>query len=373
MTDTDLGIRFIVEPAGWQLTESERALLRDLKPAGIMLRKRNFRHELPYDEWLSTYAQLLTECRQAIGRASIIVSVDHEGGGVHRFPPPITRFPYAATYGASPEAVFQVASGMGIELASLGINLSFSPVADIHSNVANPVINERAYGTTAKEVIAAAVACARALRQQGVVPCAKHFPGHGDTASDSHFAVPVLARTRRELESRELLPFKALIDDGIEMIMSAHLMVPEIDGSNQATVSPAIMTDLLRVQLGFSGLSIADALGMQGIHGAVRSGSFPALGHKAGLDLFLVVGDTVSIADACSLRNQFADALSQGELDVRSVLATEERIGRFLASLAQPQVSKLSTDILAKNSALANTLAANAPWSSFRFNPVGFE
>jgi beta-N-acetylhexosaminidase len=369
----DPGIRFIVEPSGLTLTAAEREQLRELKPAGIMLRKRNFYHDRPYQEWLRSYAALLQECRDAIGRPSIIVSIDHEGGAVHRVPNPITRFPYAATYGAVVDAVFEVATAMGEELATLGVNVSFSPVADIHSNPNNPVINERAFGTEASQVASAAIAFARGVRQHGIVPCAKHFPGHGDTANDSHYTLPSLPYSLEQLKKRELIPFKALIDEGIEMIMSAHLMVPAIDPENQATISRSILTDLLRGSLGFRGLTIADALGMKGIHGVVTGGAFPILAHRAGLDLFLMVGDTVSITDALELRDQFSDALIKGEIDGMSAQETERRIGQFLATLPQHTVSELPAETLARHAALAHTLAANAPWSSFRFDPVGFD
>lgn len=369
----DIGIRFIVEPSGTQLREDEKALLRDLKPAGIMLRKRNFRHDLPYGEWLQIYARLIEECRVAIGRTSIVVSVDHEGGAVHRFPNPITRFPYAATYGSEPEAVRGVAAAMGGELAALGVNLSFSPVADIHSNPRNPVINERAFGTEPSQVSKAAIACMQGLQQHGVMACAKHFPGHGDTAEDSHYALPIVGGSREQLGQRELLPFRALIEAGIEMIMSAHIMVPALDSANQATISPAILTDLLRNELGFNGLVIADALGMKGIHGTVTSGTFAVQAHRAGLDLFLVVGDTVSLHDALSLRNEFAKAIERDEIDRTSVLTVEQRINRFIEVLPQHPVHALSSETLLQHANLAQRLSGNAPWSRFVFDPVGFD
>lgn len=372
-TDIDLGIRFIVEPSGTQLTSDEGTLLRDLRPAGIMLRRRNLEQGSSYREWLQRYSALLVDCRDAIGRSSIIVSVDHEGGAVHRYPEPITRFPFAATYGSAPDAVLEVAIAMGEELAALGVNVSFSPVADIHSNPKNPVINERAFGTTATQVEAAAVACARGLRQSGVIPCAKHFPGHGDTSEDSHYSSPVVAQARDILQQRELAPFKALIGDGIEMIMTAHLMVPAIDPDNQATISKVILTDILRSELGFNGITIADALGMHGIHSVVTGGTFPVRAHRAGLDIFLVAGDTVSIADAVRMRDEYAAAISQGEVDQASARSTSERLTQFLSTLPQHAVRELSPEILARHAALARNLASNAPWSCFKFQPVGFE
>jgi len=369
----DLGLRFIVETSAPQLSEKEARELQDLRPAGIMLRKRNFKQSEPYESWLNTYKTLIDSCRQAIGRDSIIVSVDHEGGGVHRFPEPITRFPYAATYGANPDCVFEVSSMMGEELAALGINVSFSPVADIHSNPSNPVINERAFGTSQSVVAAAAVACARGIRQQGVVPCAKHFPGHGDTAADSHYALPLLSGTRAQLEERELAPFKELIGDGIELIMTAHIIVPELDSENQATISKHILTDLLRDKLGFKGLTVADALGMRGIQDAVNSDQFGIKAHTAGLDLFLFVGDTVSISDAIHLRNRIENAVLSSELNSTSLFETEQRIKSFLSTLPQNKVKEVEPDILARHGALAKKLKENAPWSDFNFERVGFD
>jgi beta-N-acetylhexosaminidase len=261
---------------------------------------------------------------------------------------------------------------MGEELAALGVNLSFAPVADIHSNPRNPVINERAFGIEPQQVSKAAVACMQGLQQHGVVACAKHFPGHGDTADDSHYALPVVAHSIEQLEQRELVPFKALIDQGIEMVMSAHIMVPALDPLNQATISWTILTQLLREKLGFKGLVIADALGMQGIHGTVTSGTFSVQAHRAGLDLFLVVGDTVSIGDGISLRDEFVKALKSGEIELASVRATEQRISRFLESLPQQVVRQLPAETLLQHANLAQKLSGNAPWSRFVFDPVGF-
>jgi beta-N-acetylhexosaminidase len=347
-------------------------MLSDLKPAGIMLRKRNFLQNEPYDAWRAEYAELLAEVRAAIGRPHIIVCVDHEGGGVHRFPEPITRFPYPAVYGSSLQAVESVSTAMARELYSLGVNISFSPVADIHSNPENPVINQRAFGTTASQVGEAASVCAAALRQGGVVPCAKHFPGHGDTATDSHFAVPVLAQTLTDLQQRELIPFQRLVNEGIEMVMSAHLMVPLVDPDNQATISHRILTELLRTQMGFRGITITDALGMKGILDVVMSGSFVSRAHHAGLDLFLMAGDVVTLRDSITLRDELVRNVNAGVIDDRSMASVQSRVVAFLAALPQYPVSTLSSEDITKHHELCATLAKNAPWKGFVFNPQGF-
>lgn len=369
----DIGLRFIVEPSGPTLSVQESELLTALRPAGIMLRKRNFLHDQPYDIWRNQLAELLSDVRAAIGRPRIIVSIDHEGGAVHRFPAPITRFPYAAAYGSSQEAVVAVAQAMALELSATGVNLSYAPVADIHSNAANPVINQRAFATSASAVADAACLFARTLRHGGVVPCAKHFPGHGDTAVDSHYTVPVVACSRTELEARELVPFRALVRDGIEMVMSGHLVVPALDADNQATVSSAVMTDVLRGELGFAGLAIADALGMKGIYDVVMSGAFAPRAHRAGLDLFLMAGDTVSLEDACRVGDEMQRAADAGSLDFESMKAVEQRIESFLETLPQHPVSEIDAQILQSHAGLAETLAKNAPFSDFVFSPAGFD
>lgn len=370
--DCDPGMRFIVEPSSTRLSSEEALMLSDLKPAGIMLRKRNFLQNEPYDVWRAEYQKLLADVRIAIGRPHIIVCVDHEGGAVHRFPEPITRFPYPAVYGSSPQAVEAVSAAMAQELCSLGVNISFSPVADIHSNPTNPVINQRAFGATASQVTEAALMCATTLRRGGVVPCAKHFPGHGDTATDSHFAVPVLTHSLSELQQRELIPFQRLIDEGIEMVMSAHLMVPQVDADNQATISRRMLTDLLRAQMGFRGVTITDALGMKGILDVVMSGSFVSRAHNAGLDLFLMAGDVVTLRDSITLRDELVRDLNAGVLDEHSMATVQGRLEAFLSALPQHPVTSLSPEQVANNRALCETLAKNTPWKEFVFDPHGF-
>ncbi len=370
--ELDLGLRFIVEPSGTSLTADEATALKALKPAGIMLRKRNFAQTKSYPEWLAEYSQLLHETREAIGRPNIIVSIDHEGGNVHRFPPPISRFPYPALYARNLKAVEQVASMMARELRASGVNLSFSPCADIHSNPQNPVINQRSFGQNAQDVAESACVFADALRRGGVVPCAKHFPGHGDTSTDSHYALPVVAKTLGELKNQEFLPFNALIASGIEMIMSAHLMVPAIDPDNQATLSPAIMGQILRQELSFRGITIADALGMKAIHESLSSGSFAERAHAAGIDLFLMVGDTVSIKDALAIRDEWKRSRSLST-ERQSLGEVQARLEAFLSSLPQYSVTPLDQKTLDAHQALAAELATNSAWSTFDFNPVGFD
>lgn len=368
-----LGLRFIVEPEGPVLTAKEKELLADLKPLGVMFRRRNFVQNVPYKEWLDAYKELVAEIRVAIGRPQVIFCIDHEGGDVHRFPPPVTRFPYAMTYGSSVETVRAVSEAMAVELASLGINLTFSPVADVHSNPKNPVIHQRAFSTDPQEVARAAVASANEFRVRGVLPCAKHFPGHGDTAVDSHFSLPLVSRDKESLQQCELVPFKALIDSGIEMIMTAHLVVSHLDPNNQATVSPVIINQLLRDELGFNGVTIADALGMKAIVDDLRSKTFARRAHLAGLDIFLVAGDVLSIEDALLLRDELRDGIQSGALHEGSMRSALLRIDTLLRSTKTNHVEQLSEETLNRHQILSDEISRRNASVAFDFSPKGFE
>jgi len=367
----DPGLRFIVEPKSFALSAEERSQLADLKPAGVMFRKRNFLQapDVPYQEWLSAYRELLSDICKTTKRDSLIISIDHEGGRVHRLPPPITRFPYPAFYSASDGAIESVAHAMGIELRSLGINVSFSPVCDIHSNPKNPVIHHRAFGETALEVSERTQRFAQALLSEGVFPCAKHFPGHGDTESDSHFSVPVVNASLEELRSRELVPFQNLIQNGIEMVMSAHIALPKIDSVNQATLSSKIMKDLLRGELGFNGVSVADALGMAAVRGDLAASSFSVRAHNAGIDLLLMVGDSVSLGDALRCR----DDLVSCECDQESLMESQVRIELLLEKLPMHQVVELGSEVFERHEVLRASLGSNREWEKFELVLPGFE
>lgn len=225
------------------LHERDRALLADLRPAGVILFKSNFLHDKAYEPWLHAHAQLIDDVRRVIGRPRLFIGIDHEGGRVCRTPAPITRFSYAAHWAEQSAAVGRA---MGIELASLGVNLNFAPVLDIHSNPVNPVIGKRAFGTTEEQVRRAALPFVSAMQSEGVIACGKHFPGHGDTAQDSHHELPVLNLDLAALRRRELKPFAAAIEAGIHMIMTSHIMLPQVDPISPVTLSRRFNHDLLR-------------------------------------------------------------------------------------------------------------------------------
>lgn len=365
------GKNFLVEPSGTKLADEELRLLEWLQPSAIMLRKRNFLEGADYSEWLTAYETLLSQCRQVIEHESLIVSIDHEGGRVIRPPEPITRFPYAARWGDSSAAV---ATAMSEELRSLGVNVNFAPVADIHSNPENPVINERAFGRTPEDVSRRAVEFALALQNGGIAPCAKHFPGHGDTKVDSHWQLPVVDLSLQELRNRELRPFQALIDAGVQMIMTAHIVFPQIDAENKATVSRKILNDILREEMGFKGVVIADALGMAAAVDTLTQRQTVAKAINAGLDIFLVAGDGVGISDAVNMAKLMEEAVAYGEVEPSVIEASQHRVDSFCKLLPQYSVQALSSEVLEQNRLLSEKLSQSQLWSSeFNLSLPGFE
>ena len=320
------------------LDPRDRALLSELRPAGVVLFKSNFRHDLPYLDWLPVYARLLEEVRGAIGRERILIAIDHEGGRVCRTPPPMTRFSYAAHWAAQASAV---GHAMGTELASLGINLSFAPVLDIHSNPTNPVIGLRAFSETPERVAESALAFMTALQAEGVLACGKHFPGHGDTDRDSHLELPVLRQDLAALGARELKPFEAAIHAGIPMLMTAHILLPAIDAQAPATSSRRINQEVLREQLGFHGVIVTDDIGMQAVSQRFEDPVAAVEVLAAGADLLMLCAHWTD-TDRC---RGFARALlaagQDGRLDAGALEQSRRRIGTLLARARQAGVSTL--------------------------------
>src|SRR5262249_50134167 len=193
----------------------------------------------------------LTEALRA-ERRDVLVAIDEEGGDVTRLDAATgSSYPGAAALGVidDTDLTEAVAAAMGNDLAAVGVNFDLAPVADVNSNPSNPIIGIRSFGATPELVARHVAAFVHSLQEAGVAACAKHFPGHGDTEADSHLELPTIKVDRDTLAARELVPFRAAIEAGARSIMTAHIVVPALDG-RPATTSSAILTGLLRDELG---------------------------------------------------------------------------------------------------------------------------
>lgn len=266
---------------GPELDVDTRELYRDIPFAGVTL----FRQNAGDPEAMRSLVRTLHGLDPDFPP---LVAIDHEGGRVHRLAAPFTHFPPSATVAAHGlDAVRAVARAMARELAATGIDLTFAPVLDVASNPSNPIIGDRAFGSTPGTSATAALAAFRAIRAVGLVTCGKHFPGHGDTATDSHLELPMVARGRRSLERVELAPFRRAVVARVPMLMTAHVHYPALDPTLPATLSPAILTRLLRRRLGFRGVIASDDLEMRAIADQWSAGESAVMALAAGCDLLL--------------------------------------------------------------------------------------
>ena len=206
-----------------------------------------------------------------------------------------------------------------------GLNWVLGPVCDVNNNPANPVINVRAWGEEPTTAGALVAAFQRGLARGGVLGCAKHFPGHGDTASDSHLDLPVLPHNRERLEQVEFPPFRAAIAAGVDSVMTAHLLLPQLDPQQPATLSSIVLTDLLRGALGFNGLVVTDALVMEAITARHGPADAAVLAFEAGADLILMP------ADADAAISGISQAIAQGRIPIQRLHAALRRRRKALA------------------------------------------
>jgi beta-N-acetylhexosaminidase len=278
-----VGQRFMVGFDGLEASADVKRLIADFGVGSVILFARNV--DRP-----EQVAELVREL-QGIARDSghdlpLLVAVDQEGGRVQRLRGPWTVWPSLRAVGRTGSE--ELARGMGhaiaVELVACGIRCNFAPVVDVDSNPRNPVIGDRSFGDDPDLVGRLGRAMIEGLQEKGVVASAKHFPGHGDTDVDSHFDLPAVDHSRSRLEDVELRPFRRAIDAGVATIMTAHVLVRELDPELPATLSPRVIDGLLRRELKYEGVVVSDDLEMQAVSRGWGS-TAAVLAAKAGCDL----------------------------------------------------------------------------------------
>ncbi|MFD3548596.1 glycoside hydrolase family 3 protein [Streptomyces sp. NPDC058655] len=250
-------------------------------------------------------------------RDEVLVAIDEEGGDVTRLEVRGgSSFPGNLALGAvdDTDLTRAVAHELGRRLAECGVNLNWAPSADVNSNPDNPVIGVRSFGADTHLAARHTAAYVEGLQAAGVAACTKHFPGHGDTNVDSHHALPRIDVDLDTLQARELVPFKAAIEAGTRAVMSAHILVPALDPTRPATLSPQILTGLLRKELGYDGLIVTDGMEMHAIAGTygIERGSVLAI--AAGADAICVGGGLADEATVLRLRDALVAAVREGTL-----------------------------------------------------------
>ncbi|MET9961293.1 glycoside hydrolase family 3 N-terminal domain-containing protein [Streptomyces sp. NPDC006326] len=275
-------------------------------------------------------------------RDDVLVAIDEEGGDVTRLEVRGgSSFPGNLALGAVDDTALTrgVARELGRRLAECGVNLNWAPSADVNSNPDNPVIGVRSFGADTALAARHTAAYVEGLQAAGVAACTKHFPGHGDTNVDSHHALPRIDVDLDTLQVRELIPFKAAIEAGTRAVMSAHILVPALDPTRPATLSPQILTGLLRKELGYEGLIVTDGMEMNAIAGTYGIERGSALALAAGADAICVGGGLADEATVLRLRDALVAAVREGTLPEERLADAAARVRELAAWTRQARAA----------------------------------
>ena len=304
----------------------------------------------------------LTNYYQSIAKTPILVTIDGEYGLGMRLDS-VPKFPYAITMGAmkNTEAAYQMGLAVGEQHKRLGVHVNYAPVVDVNNNPNNPVIGFRSFGEDKYRVANMGIAYMKGMQDAGIMACAKHFPGHGDVAVDSHLDLPVINKTRSQLEEMELYPFREMIKAGVQSVMVAHLSIPSIDnGLHRATsISKNAVNGLLRNDLGFKGLTFTDALEMKGVAKYFPGGTIAVEALIAGNDMLCL---PESVPGAI---NAIKDAIKKKKLSWKDIEEKTKKVLLAKYNLGLNETQKVDTrnllsDLNAKTDGIRQQIAEQA-------------
>ncbi|RCW50374.1 beta-N-acetylhexosaminidase [Paenibacillus prosopidis] len=353
--DEKIGQMVIVGLKGTSIQARALKMIESYHIGGFILYKENIADA---NQTMTLLNQL--KAANISNTAPLWLSVDQEGGKVSRMPDEFIELPKAQQVGMVNQRSYtrQIGLALGKEVHSLGFNMDFAPVLDINSNPNNPVIGDRSFGSDPQTVVRHGIETMKAIQSEQVAAVVKHFPGHGDTSVDSHLDLPVVYKTLKELQSFELLPFEEAIKQGADAIMIAHLLIPNIDKQNPASLSRTIITNLLRENLKFDGVVITDDMTMGGIIKHYDIGEAAIKSVQAGSDILLVGHDydkQVSVLQALK-KSTDNGILTEETLD-RSVY----RILRLKAKYNLKDDPVISIDVDKVNRKIEAALEASLP------------
>lgn len=347
MTDLPIGQLIAFGFEGTELCADSRQLLSQKNAGGVVLFKRNI---TSLEQVVALNASIMSCSPKA---SPPLICVDQEGGRVQRLKGICTTIPPMRVIGDAakndPDLPYRMGAMMGRELAALGFNVDFTPIMDVDTNPANPVIGDRSFSPDAHVVGRMGAALIRGMQGAGIAACAKHFPGHGDTNTDSHFDLPVVNHDVARLNAVEFAPFRDAIAADVASIMTAHIVVPALD-SVPATLSAKILQDILRKQLGFAGVIFSDDLNMRAIADRYDMREILLQGLHAGIDVFLICQDTEKSRLALETLTQL---YQNGDIPTDILQGALARVAelkrRFIGTPALPDLS------------IAKTIVTSAP------------
>ncbi len=323
-----VGQHFIVGVSGHTLTEPEKKFITTHNIGGVILFGRN----------VSEPKQVLELCKQIqalrkeqLSQLPLTISIDMEGGRVARLKKPFTLWPPLKQLGVadSPNLSYQFAHCMGLELKAVGINLDYAPVLDVFTNPQNKVIGDRAVSSDPNMVAKQASALVRGYLKAGIIPCGKHFPGHGNTLIDSHEDLPEEDSDLPRLEKIELVPFRKAFKSGLDLVMTSHIKFPKVDPVWPVTLSEIFLKKLLREELRYRGIVVTDDLGMGAVAKNYDIKLIPVRALQAGVDILLYCN--VPEAPPIAMES-IHEAVENGGLTKEGLEASFQRIKAFKAT-----------------------------------------
>ena len=328
------GQHFVVDIPGPEITPGVERLVREGRIGGVILFAKNIR-SLPQVRGLTADLQRLAS---AAGLPPLLISIDQEGGMVNRLTEDVTVFPGPMGLAAAGRTEDAAAAGRmtALELRALGITVNHAPVLDVNTETANPIIGVRAFSDDPEMVARLGAAYVAAAREAGILATPKHFPGHGATAVDSHLDLPRVDKDAARLRREDVAPFAASVASGADGLLTAHVVYPGLDPDHPATLSPAIVTGLLREELGFTGVAFTDSMDMKAISARWGRGPAAVAALAAGVDIIMACG-----AEAAQWESITAvqAAAQNGGLEVAALERSGARIAGIKTRYARDAVA----------------------------------
>lgn len=319
---------------GTDITNETKKIISTHQVGGIILFKDNLKNANQSVSLLNAIKQENTN-----NKVPLFLGVDEEGGRISRLPE-LTKLPTNEELGKRNDISlsYNIGKLLGKELSAFGFNLDFAPVLDINSNPDNPIIGDRSFGTDAELVSELGLQMMKGIQSEQVISVIKHFPGHGDTAVDSHKELPIIQKSLAELHALELIPFKHGVEQGAEVVMVGHILLPKIDSTYPASISGRIITDVLREQLGYEGIIITDDMTMKAILNNLEIGESAVSAVKAGNDIVLVAHNYANVKKAI---DSIIKAIEDGEITEQRI---DESVKRILSIKKKYNLSNKQID-----------------------------
>jgi len=315
---------FMVSFFGTELTEVERDFLRDVQPGAVVLFGKNIESPEQVTRLTNDYQQTII----AGGGVPLLIAGDQEGGRIQHLQEGFTRFPLPMLWTATQntDLAYQVGEAMATEMRAVGVNMNLAPVADLNTNIDNPIIGSRSFGSDVALVNPILTSFIRGLQDNGVVATVKHFPGHGDTSADSHIELPIVEHSRERLDVVEFAPFRSAIEAGVDVTMVSHIWYTALDSDpTPASLSPRVVNRLLREEMGYDGVIMTDALDMDAIDTVYTAGGSAIQAILAGNDL-IAIGAHVGTPTIQTAIDDVVNAVRDGEIDESRIDASVIRI-----------------------------------------------